>query len=147
MPKVTLDVPEAMVAMLKALESRMREVETDKTGAAKAVTEAEVDAVTSKLGLEYKRRSLQALDIDSRGILVDGKPHARVGRYEATYFAKEGPVTVTRSLYRERGVRNAKTVDTVGLRSGAAGYWLPDAAVSEVDPIGWTVFPGFSGDN
>ena len=130
MPKVTLDVPENMVALLKALEARLQGVEADRTGAAKAVTEAEVDAVTSNLGLEYKRRSLQALDIDARGIFVDGKPHARVGRYEATYFAKEGPVTVTRSLYRERGVRNAKTVDTVGLRSGAAGYWLPDAAVS-----------------
>ena len=130
MPKVTLDVPENMVALLKALEARLQEVEADRTGAAKAVTEAEVDRVTSNLGLEYKRRSLQALDIDARGIFVDGKPHARVGRYEATYFAKEGPVTVTRSLYRERGGRNAKTVDTVGLRSGAAGYWLPDAAVS-----------------
>ena len=67
MPKVTLDVPEQVLVMLKALEARLKEVEADKSGAAKAVTEAEVDAVTSKLGLEYKRRSLQALDIDARG--------------------------------------------------------------------------------
>ena len=82
----------------------------------------------TELKLEMKRRALQDLDIDRARIFVEGKEHARVGRYEAEYFTKEGPVKVTRSLYRECGKRNAKTVDVVSLRSGALNGWLPDAA-------------------
>jgi hypothetical protein len=128
MPKVTIDVPEEVAQRLKELEGRLRQLEADKTGAGSPVTESEVDAVTSGIGLELKRRGLQALDIDAHRVLVDGKPHAQVGRYEASYFTKEGPVKVTRNLFRECGSRNAKTVDAVSLRSGAVNGWLPDAA-------------------
>jgi len=52
-----------------------------------------------------------------------------VGRYEADYHTMAGPVRVTRTLYREQGQRNAKTVNAVSLRCGAVGEgWLPGTA-------------------
>lgn len=127
MPKVTLEVSEDVAKRLKELEAELRKLEADKLGEVGAVTERQVDVVTAGIGVELKRRALQALDLECDRILVDGKPHAKVGRYEATYFTKEGPVTVMRNLYRESGKRNAKTVDAVSLRSGALNGWLPEA--------------------
>jgi hypothetical protein len=75
-----------------------------------------------------KRRALQQLDVDAERVVIDGKKYARVGRYEAQYFTKEGPITMRRSLFRECGKRNAKTVDAVSLRCGALDGWLPETA-------------------
>ena len=126
MVKITLNVPKEVAKLLKALETKLEGLEADKTGAAAPVTEGEVDAVTSGIALELKRRGLQALDIDAPNIIVDGKRHTRVLRTEATYYTKEGSVSVERSLYR--AVRNGKTVDPVSLRMGTVGSWLPEVA-------------------
>ena len=128
MAKITLEVPDNVSEMFKALEARLKALEADKTGAALAVKESEVDVVTSGIALELKRRGLQALEIDTEYVLVDGKRHKRVLKAEATYYAKEGTLKVMRSLFRECGVRNARTVDPVAARMGTVGTWLPEVA-------------------
>jgi hypothetical protein len=131
MPKVTIEVSEELAALLKNAEEKLSELaeETKRDGApdVKGTFDA-INAVGGRLALDFKRRALQGLDLDAERILVDGKAHAKVGRYEAEYFTKEGPVRVTRSLYRECGRRNAKTVDAISLRSGAVDGWLPETA-------------------
>jgi hypothetical protein len=128
MAKITLDVPDDVAELFNALDARLKSLEADKTGAAPAVKESEVDVVTSGIALELKRRGLQALEVDAEFVLVDGKRHKRVLKAEATYYAKEGAVRVTRSLFRECGVRNARTVDPVAARMGTVGTWLPEVA-------------------
>lgn len=128
MVKITIDVPDDVAAHWMELEARLKRLEADKTGTEQPVPEEEIDVVSSGIGLEFKRRLLQAVDVDAKRILVDGQPHTKVGRYEATFFAKEGPIKVTRSLYRLCGARNAKTVDVVAARLGAVEGWLPNAA-------------------
>ena len=124
MAKLTLEVPDEVVEQFKALKA----LEADKTGAAPAVKEVEVDVVTSAIARELKRRALQGLDIDAEYVLIDGKRHKRVLRSEATYQVNEGTVPVTRGLFRECGVRNAKTVDPVAARMGCVGTWCPEVA-------------------
>lgn len=130
MTKLTLDLPDDVAEMLKALDERLDRLEADKTGAEPAISERDIDAVTRAIALSLKRRSLRGLNIDSQRVLVDGVPHHRVGEHEATYYTKEGPVSVMRGLYRKVGERNGKTVDTVSLRAGAVDGWLPDAAAA-----------------
>lgn len=73
--------------------------------------------------------TLAALDIDAPHIVIDGVPHARVGRHEATFMTQVGGVPITRSLYRKLGERNAPTIDPIALRAGCvAGEWLPGTA-------------------
>ncbi|MDP2344390.1 MAG: ISKra4 family transposase [Deltaproteobacteria bacterium] len=128
MVKITIDVPDELAVHLTELEARLKRLEADKVGTEAPIPEADIDLVTAGIGLDFKRRLLQAVDIDAKRILIDRKPHTKVGRYQATYFAKEGPIHVVRSLYRPTGVRNAKTVDVVSARLGAVDGWLPNAA-------------------
>lgn len=74
--------------------------------------------------------SLAALDVDAERIVIDGVRHVRVLRAEAAeYKTRVGPVPVVRSLFRAEGARNARTVNTVTLRSGSLlDEWLPDTA-------------------
>ena len=72
---------------------------------------------------------LASLDVDAPRVLIDGRPYRRVGRCEAEYKTKAGPVPVPRSLYRAEGERNGRVVDAVSLRAGVvADGWLPHAA-------------------
>jgi hypothetical protein len=128
MAKITLDVPDDVAEQLKELEARLKRLEADKIGVEDAIPEDDIDMVTAGISLALKRRSLQGLDIDAERILVDGEPHAKVGRYEATYYTREGAVAVSRNLFRKCAVRNGDTVDTVSLRSGAVDGWLPKTA-------------------
>jgi hypothetical protein len=135
MPKVTIDVPEGFEDAVKALEETLKRAQAGVAGA-KAGDMAAFDATWKAVneGVEeterhMKRRLLRALDVDTPRILVGGKPHARVGRYTATYKTRQGEVEVERSLYRQVGVRNGPTVDTISLQAGCvADGWLPEAA-------------------
>jgi len=134
MPKVDLDVPEEMVEVLKELETKLR------SGLEAVESEQELDfgmleqaAEQAAAGIERAvlRRWLRALDVDAPFVTIGGKRHSRVGRYEGSYQTKAGAVTVARSLYREVGKRNAKTVDAVSLRAGVVeDGWLPGAATA-----------------
>jgi hypothetical protein len=81
------------------------------------------------VGQDLQRRWLQSLDTEEAHVVIGGKRCTKVGRYETTFRTLEGPVSVTRSLYRERGVRNGATMDVVSARVGAVeDGWVPEAA-------------------
>ncbi|WIG95737.1 ISKra4 family transposase [Myxococcus sp. SDU36] len=133
MPKVTLDVPEEVAQLLKRMEAKLRREakegqsfgEVDPDGALEAIDEA-----AEALQRDAKRRLLRGYDVDEPRLHLAGQVHARVGRYTATYKTRQGPVEIERSLYRQVGVRNGPTVDTVSMRAGCvADGWLPEAAV------------------
>ncbi len=135
MPKRTIVIPAELSKFGDAIEKVLKQMRDFEALAAKdgepvdfSAFERAVDGPLEEAKLVVKRRALQRLDIDAEQVFVAGKPYARVGRYEAAYFTKEGPVTLERSLYRACGERNAKTVDTVSLRCGALDGWLPGAA-------------------
>jgi hypothetical protein len=94
-----------------------------------ASIEREVGAATASIEREAHRVILASLDIDAPRVRIGGHVHARVGRYEATYYTMAGPVVVERSIYRRDGERNGKVVDPVSLRVGVvADGWLPQTA-------------------
>ncbi|ATB45926.1 ISKra4-like element ISMfu2 family transposase [Corallococcus macrosporus] len=133
MSKVMLEVPEEVAKLLKVMEAKLRQEgaagksfgEVDPEGALKAIDEA-----AAALQCDAKRRLLQGYDVDAPRLQLAGQLHSRVGRYTATYKTRQGPVEVERSLYRQVGVRNGPTVDTVSLRAGCvADGWMPEAAV------------------
>jgi hypothetical protein len=137
MPKVTIEVPEGFEEVVKELEQTLQRaqkgVEGGQAGDMAAFDTAwqAVNAGVEESERQLKRRLLRVLDVDAAQILIDGKRYARVGRYEATYKTRQGPVEVERSLYREVGVRNGPTVDAISLRAGAVeDGWLPETAVA-----------------
>jgi hypothetical protein len=128
-------VPSRFAYLADALEKAMAGAETAAQAAEAggtldmAAIEREAERLMAVAERELLRGVLQACDIDRERIRVGDKAHAKVGRYEATYYTKAGAVTVTRSLYREVGKRNGKTVDPVSLRAGVVeGGWLPETA-------------------
>lgn len=136
MPKtrktVLVEVPEDLADAVKEFLAGINAATPDTRGG-RAVDylafSRAVERSAAELEQSTHRRLLQELDVDAERVLIRGKRHTRVGRYEATYNTKAGPVRVTRSLYREDGCRNADTVDPVSLRAGVIGDgWLPDAA-------------------
>jgi hypothetical protein len=129
---VTIEVPAAWADKVKKFIESVEAAKPDTRGGRAvdyAAYEREVEKSAGDLEKEAHRGLLQELDIDAGQVLINGKLHTRVGRYEAPYKTKTGEVMVLRSLYREDGVRNAKTVDPVSLRVGALEEgWLPDTA-------------------
>jgi hypothetical protein len=135
MPKVTIEVPEGFEEVVKQLEQTLQQAQKGVEGAYAGDMEAfdtawqSVNAGVEESERQMKRRLLRVLDMDAPHVLINGKLHKRVGRYEASYKTRQGPVEVERSLYREVGVRNGPTVDVVSLRAGAVeDGWLPEAA-------------------
>ena len=135
MPKVTIEVPEGFEDSVKALEETLKSAQKGVVGAGAgdlAAFDAAWQAVNSgveETERQLKRRLLRELDVDAARVLIQGELYARVGRYPATYKTRTGPVEVERSLYRQVGVRNGPTVDTVSVQVGCvADGWLPEAA-------------------
>ena len=90
MAKITLDVPDDVAEELKALEARLKRLEADKVGTEDAISEDDIDVVTAGIALALKRRSLQCLDIDAEGILVDGEPHTKVAVLPCSFLHPDG---------------------------------------------------------
>ena len=132
MAKVTIEVSEELAAVLLAAEKKLEE----QAKAAKAFepldiggTQQALREATTAVGQDLQRRWLQSLDTEEAHVVIGGKRCTKVGRYETTFRTLEGPVSVTRSLYRERGVRNGATMDVVSARVGAVeDGWVPEAA-------------------
>lgn len=73
--------------------------------------------------------ALSALDIDVPAVTVDGRRFRRVLRSPGDFHTRAGRVSVTRTLYREAGNREAMTIDLVSLLAGVvADGWLPGTA-------------------
>ena len=89
-----------------------------------------VAADTAEIERQGHAISLTALDVDADRIRINRVEHVRVLRAEpADYKTRVGPVAIPRSLFRPVGERNAPTVNTVTLRSGAIeDEWLPETA-------------------
>ena len=136
MAKVTLELPDEVAAqvteMLRRLEATTKAAQAaDETALDVDATLSAITEATTSMGLEMKRRVLQGLDLDAQHVVIAGKRHTKVGRYEATYKTLEGEVKVTRNLFRRDGVRNGKTVDLVGARLGVVeDGWLPETAAA-----------------
>ena len=129
---VLVEVPEELAEAVKKFVLEVEESAPSADGGRAvdfAKYEDAVEEAAAKLEREAIRRVLQRFDIDTRRVVIGGKAYTRVGRYEGTYKTKAGPVTVMRSLYREDGRRNGKTVDPVSVRVGAVeDGWLPGTA-------------------
>jgi len=120
---------EPIEAMIRATE---RACASGRGG--RAIDYAEVETTMAERTAELERAAhaevLAALDIDSPRIVVCGKTYTRIiASSPGTYYTMAGPVEVKRALYREDGVRNGPSVDTISLRAGTYGRgWLPQTA-------------------
>jgi citrate lyase gamma subunit len=134
--KFVIEVPEELREMGEAIQELLSQVTAANRVAradGRAVDYGALERMVSQQGRKIERGAhrvmLQALDVDKAQVVIDGKAHARVGRFPSAYYTESGEVAVTRSLYREVGVRNGKTVDAVSLRVGVVGDgWLPNTA-------------------
>ena len=133
---MVIEVPAELREMGEAIEELLAEVMAANRVAradGRAVDYGALERMVGEKGRKVERGAhrsmLQALDVDKAEVVIGGKGHARVGRFASTYYTDSGDVVVTRSLYREVGVRNGKTVDAVSLRAGVVGNgWLPATA-------------------
>jgi len=131
-----LEVPEELKAMVQPIRDLIaaaeRMVTKARSGAARVDYEDFERLLAERVAAVERsahQGTLSALDVDESKILINGELHARVGRYETTFGAQPGGVTVMRSLYRRAGERNGPVVDVVALRAGAVeGVWLPGTA-------------------
>jgi hypothetical protein len=130
-----IEIPDELKGVGEAVKAMVRKVEATwrSTRGGRAVDYAEIEGQVAAGAAAIERAShqavLQGLDVDQPHVVIEGQEYSRVGRYEADYYTMAGPVRVTRTLYREQGQRNAKTVNAVSLRCGAVGEgWLPGTA-------------------
>lgn len=135
MARIVIEVPDeckSLVAPLQAVVSATARMTKQAAGGRAmpfAQWEQEIGEAVAAVERESHRAVLQALDIDAPYVRIWNALYKQVGRYPSTYRTQAGPVEVERSLYREVGRRNEKTVDVVSLRSGVVGDgWLPRTA-------------------
>ena len=120
-----MEIPEELKGVGEAVQALVRQVAASwrSTRGGRAMDYAAIERQVAAGAAAIERAShqavLQGLDIDQPRVVIEGQGYHRVGRYEADYYTRAGAVRVTRTLYREQGQRNAKTVNAVRLRSGA----------------------------
>jgi len=133
--QMVIEIPDELKGVGEAVRAMVQQVEVTwrSTRGGRAVDYAEIERQVATGAAAIERAShqavLQGLDLDHPRVVIEGQVYSRVGRYAADYYTQAGPVRVTRTLYREQGQRNAKTVNAVSLRCGAVGDgWLPGTA-------------------
>jgi hypothetical protein len=133
--QMVIEMPEELKGVGEAIQTMLRQVEATwrSTRGGRAVAYAAIEEQLAAGAAAIERAShqavLQGLDMDHPRVLIEGQLYSRVGRYAADYYTLAGPVRVTRTLYREQGQRQAKTVNAVSLRCGVVGEgWLPGTA-------------------
>jgi hypothetical protein len=133
--QMVIEIPEELKGVGEAVKTMVQQVAATwrSTRGGRAVEYAAIEQQLAAGAAAIERAShqavLQGLDMDHPRVVIEGQVYGRVGRYEAEYYTLAGPVRVTRTLYREQGQRNAKTVNAVSLRCGAVGDgWLPRTA-------------------
>ena len=78
---------------------------------------------------ELLAEDLQRADVDAEAIVVHGTTLRRALRSEQTYMTAAGPVSVMRTLYKDRSDPAERAVVPMELRAGiVAGFWTPNAA-------------------
>lgn len=130
-----LQIPDEYQGLVRPMENLLKDMtawlEQCRGGSSLdyAQVERDVAAGVAQVERTIHQAILQRLDVDHARVSIQGRPHARVGRYPATYYTLAGPVQVERSLYRDVEQRNGPTVDAVSLRAGVvAEGWLPQTA-------------------
>jgi hypothetical protein len=133
--QIVIEIPDELKGVGEAVRALVRQVEITwrSTRGGKALDYPEIErqeaAGAAAIEQASHQAGLQALDVDQPRVVIEGKVYSRVGRYEADYYTMAGPVVVARTLYRELGQRNAKTLNAVSLRCGAVSeVWLPGTA-------------------
>ena len=121
-----------LVEPLKALLTMLRQRAVAAAGGA-AVDYAAIEREVAERTADVERAAHEILlashDVDRERVTIVGEEYTRVGHGNGTYYTLSGPVQVPRALYRKLGVRNARVVDAITLRTGAIGDgWLPTAA-------------------
>jgi hypothetical protein len=133
--QMVIEIPDELKEVGEAISAMVGQVEVawHSTRGGRAVDYGEIERQLADGAAAIERAGhqavLQGLDVDRPRIVIEGKVYGQVGRYAADYYTMAGPVVVERTLYRELGRRNAKTVNAVSLRCGAVGeVWLPGTA-------------------
>jgi hypothetical protein len=91
--------------------------------------EAELLERLREAGREVLQQEMSKADIDAEAVLIEGITHRRVLRGTETYMTTLGPVTVERTLYKNRAEPRSKSVAAMDARLGVVGgFWLPEAA-------------------
>jgi hypothetical protein len=91
--------------------------------------ERELAERLQEVGREALERELKKADVDVDCVLIEGVEHRRVLRGTETYMTTMGPVTVERTLYKDRRDPDAQAVAALERRLGViGGFWLPAAA-------------------
>ncbi len=132
---ILVKVPRGMAAVASAFEALLATVRAQ-TDRGATLGPSEYDSFEAELAeragaIERAAHgvTLAALDIDSPGLLIDGRSYRRVLRSEASYRTLAGEVPVMRTLYRESGNPDKRAVDMVSLRAGVVeDGWLPATA-------------------
>lgn len=136
MEDIVIRIPRKLKPLIGPLQDLVAHLEqavdrAGKTSAPMDYADLELEVAKNSAAIERTAHGvlLAEMDVDTEQVVIDGRVHTRVGRHEASYYTLAGEVRVERSIYRENGRRNAKTVDPVSLRAGVvAGGWLPRAA-------------------
>jgi hypothetical protein len=91
--------------------------------------ERELGERLREVGREVLKEELRKADVDAGSVLIEGIACRRVLRGTETYMTTMGPVTVERTLYKDRTDPAARAVAALEARLGIiGGFWLPEAA-------------------